>query len=197
MRERINLLIGAFIFLTLTTGSLAVALAAGPGSVKDYLLLLPERYLGFDNAPLPPAERLAMIEIDDRANGWLKLVGRGGNAFEGWIEIALFSKGPAGPMLGITVNQCGPLCRQQVFFLRHARGNWEEITARVFQPLPKDKVKALYGANFPGDEFADDPPVLYRLPRRGTDILLVTQEAIAGREVVLARLRLKNGRFLL
>ena len=47
-------------------------------------------------------------------------------------------------------------------------------------------MRELYRANFPGDEFADDPPVLYRLPRRGTDITLVTQEAIAGREAVLA-----------
>jgi len=166
-------------------------------TIVDYLTLIPEKYLGFENATIPTAERLAMIEIDDRANGWLELTGRGGNAFEGWIEIALFSKGPAGPMLGITVNQCGPLCQQQVFFLHYALGNWEEITAKVFQPLPADKVKALYGANFPGDEFADDPPVLYRLPRHGTDIVLVTQEAIVGNEVVLARLRLKNGRFLL
>jgi hypothetical protein len=58
-------------------------------------------------------------------------------------------------------------------------------------------VQELYQAGFPSDEFADDPPVLYRLPRSGTDIILVTQEAIVNREVVLARFRIVNGRFIL
>jgi hypothetical protein len=123
------------------------------------------------------------------------LTGKGERAFEGWIEVALFREGPGGPMLGITVNHCGPLCEQQVFFLQHARGDWHDITAKVFQPLPEDSVRELFRAKFPGEDFAGDPPVLYRLPRRGTDITLVTQEAIAGREAVLARLFLANGRF--
>jgi len=170
--------------------------AVKPLQVTDYLLLVPEKYLGFENAKIPASERLGMIETDDRANGWLTLAGRGENAFEGWIEIALFSKGPGGPMLGVAVNHCGPACQQQIHFLQYREGSWQEITGSVFQPLPAEKVKVLYQAGFPDNEFADDPPVLYRLPRRGTDIVLVTQEAIAGREVVLARLRLENGRFM-
>jgi len=168
-----------------------------PRTVKDFLLLLPENYLGFENVKIPASERLDMIEVDDTANGWLKLTGKGGRTFEGWIEIALFNRGPAGPMLGIAVNHCGPLCEQQLFFLRFARGDWQDLTATVFQPLAADMVRELYRAAFPGDEFADDPPVLYRLPRKGTDILLVTQEALAGREAVLARYRLQDGRFIL
>ena len=109
--------------------------AEGPRTVKDHLLLLPEKYLGFENATLPAAERLAMIEVDDTANGWLKLTGKGERTFEGWIEVALFSRGPAGPMLGITVNHCGPLCEQQALFPAHARGDWHDITAKVFQPF--------------------------------------------------------------
>ena len=170
-------------------------LAAGPKGIKDYLLLVPEKYLAIEDARLPAAERLAMIEIDDTANGWLRLAGRGAHAFEGWIELALFRGGPGGRMLGVAVNQCGPLCEQRLAFLRLAPGGWQEITAEVFSPLPRETVMALYRKEFPGGESADDPPVLYRLPRRGTDIALVTQEAVAGREAVLARLRLIDGRF--
>ena len=169
--------------------------AAGPKSIMDHLLLVPEKYLGLEGTKLTPAERLAMIEIDDTANGWLRLVGRGDRAFEGWIEMALFRRGPGGPMLAVAVNQCGPRCQQSLVFLRCAGGQWEEISGRVFSPLPEDRVKAFYNREFPGDEFAGDPPVLYRLPRRGTDIVLVTQEALCGREAVLARRRLANGRF--
>ena len=169
---------------------------AKPLNVTDCLLLIPEGYLGFENTKIPETERLAMIEERDVANGWLKLTGRGKNAFEGWVELALFSKGPSGPMLGITVNRCGPLCQQRIYFLQHAESAWQEITAEVFQPLAIDKVKELYCRRFPDDENSDDPPVLYRLPRRGTDIVLVTQEAVAGREIVLARLSLRNGRFI-
>lgn len=183
-----------FLLLYLCGAALA---AEAPRTVKDFLLLLPEKFLGYEGAVIPASERLDMIEVDDRANGWLKLSGRGANAFEGWIEIALFREGPAGPMLGITVNHCGPLCRQQLLFLQYIDENWEEITGKVFQPLPVSEVRELYQAGFPGAEFADDPPVLYRLPRKGTDILLVTQEAIAGREAVLARYRLQDGRFVL
>jgi len=173
----------------------ASLLAAGPKNIKDCLRLLPEKYLGLAGTTLPAAERLAMIEIDDSANGWLRLSGRGRNAFEGWIELALFRRGPGGPMLGVAVNHCGPRCEQRLLFLSWVGGEWEEITGRVFSPLSENRVRALYHREFPGDESADDPPVLYRLPRRGTDILLVSQEAICGREAVLARLGLANGRF--
>lgn len=192
MRETISRLAGAAILLALASG---IPAAAAPGSVKDLLLLVPEKYLGLEGTTLSAAERLAMIEIDDTAHGWLRLAGRGAHAFEGWIELALFRKGPAGAMLGVAVNQCGPLCEQRLAFLRPAGAAWEEITGRVFSPLPAETVKALYRREFPGDESADGPPVLYRLPRQGTDILLVTQEAVAGREAVLARLRLIDGRF--
>ena len=166
-------------------------------NVTDCLLLLPEKYFGFENLRIPAMERLAMIEENDTQNGWLKLTGKGDTTFEGWIEIALFSKGPSGSMLGVTVNHCGPLCQQQVFFLEYTGNSWQEISSRVFQPLPADKIKGLYKAIFPNDELAADPPVLYRLPRRGTDILLVTQEAIVGKEIILARFRLINGRFII
>lgn len=192
MRETISRLAGAAILLALATG---IPAAAAPGSVKDCLLLVPEKYLALEGTTLSAAERLAMIEIDDTANGWLRLVGRGDRAFEGWIEMALFRRGPGGPMLAVAVNQCGPLCEQRLTFLRHAGGEWLDLTAAVFQPLPAERVRQLYRAAFPNGESADDPPVLYRLPRRGTDILLVSQEAIAGREVVLARFRLADGRF--
>ena len=192
MREAISRLAGAAILLALASG---IPAAGAPGSVKDCLLLVPEKYLGLEGTTLSAAERLAMIEIDDTANGWLRLAGRGAHAFEGWIEIALFRKGPAGAMLGVALNRCGPLCEQRLAFLRPAGAAWEEITGRVFSPLPAETVKALYRREFPGADSADDPPVLYRLPRQGTDIVLVTQEAIAGREVVLARLRLIDGRF--
>jgi len=168
-----------------------------PLNITDYLLLIPEKYLGFENLEIPAPERLGMIEENDPQNGWLKLTGKGETTFEGWMELALFSKGPSGPMLGVAVNHCGPVCSQQIFFLRYAPGSWEEITARVFQPLPEEMVKKLYRHHFAGDENGDDPPVLYRLPRRGTDIILVSQEAIAGREVVLTRFRLRDGRFIL
>lgn len=186
----------AFTLLSLLLSLSSAALAAEtPRTVKDFLLFLPEKYLGFAGAAIPATERLAMIEVDDTANGWLKLAGRGGRAFEGWIELALFRAGPGGPLLGVAINHCGPLCEQQLVFLRYAGRDWQDLTAAVFQPLAADRVRELYRASFPGDEFADDPPVLYRLPRRGTDILLVTQEALAGREAVLARLRLRDGRF--
>ena len=98
-------------------------------------------------------------------------------------------------MLGVAVNQCGPLCEQRLTFLQYAGGEWLDLTAAVFQPLPAGRVRQLYRAAFPDGESAADPPVLYRLPRQGTDLLLVTQEAVAGREVELARLQLIDGRF--
>lgn len=176
-------------------GSLAVT-TEKPLTITDYLLLIPENYLGFKNSKITAPERMDMIEENDGKNGWLKLVGKGENTFEGWIELALFSKGPSGTMLGVAVHHCGPACSQQIYFLQYKQGSWEEITALVFQPLPGNRVKELYKANFLSDEFTDDPPVLYRLPRRGTDILLVTQEAIVGREVILARFNLTNGHFI-
>ncbi len=192
MRETISRLAGAAILLALASGMPA---AGAPGSVKDLLLLIPEKYLGLEGTTLSAAERLAMIEIDDTAHGWLRLAGRGAHAFEGWIELALFRKGPAGAMLGVAVNQCGPLCEQRLTFLQYAGGEWLDLTAAVFQPLPAGRVRQLYRAAFPDGESAADPPVLYRLPRQGTDLLLVTQEAVAGREVELARLQLIDGRF--
>jgi hypothetical protein len=194
--EKISFKFLLFLLAVLCLWSAAAA-AEKPLNIIDYLLLIPEKYLGFEKLKIPTPERLAMIEENDSQNGWLKLIGKGENTFEGWVELALFSKGPDGPMIGVTVNQCGPLCEQQIHFLQFRENECQEITGRVFQPLPADKVQGLYQAGFPSDEFADDPPVLYRLPRRGTDIILVTQEAIVNREVVLARFRIVNGRFIL
>ena len=163
-----------------------------PSTVVDYFLLLPDKYIGLGK--LPASERLKMIKIKDIRNGWLKCSQM---AWEGWLEMAIFRKPNKTYMTGIAVANCGPVCSQDIYFLEYRSKKWVDVTSNVFKKLSNSEIQKRYKKVFGSSYGEDEIPVLYEIPRHGTTLWVVTQEAFTGKKKKLAGYNFKNGKFIL
>lgn len=156
-----------------------------PVTVLDHYLLLPGAI--FPEAEIPNREKA--IVVRDIANGYLKVQGH----WEGFGEIALFRMtDPRRRLLGVTKASCGPACTQEIHFLEYYDGSWVERTKRILPEIPKARIAEQYRKlKHPEDpdDWGEDVPVLYLLPRNGTTIKVVVQPQFTKKEIVLFELR--------
>ncbi len=169
---------------------------APPADIESAFLRLPLDWLHpSPGGNVSEADRRSWIDRVDRRNGYLKFSGKSTQVWEGYGECAWFKRVDATPLVAVSLLTCGPACEQSLRFVTFESGVWKDVTATVFTPLPDERIRQLYaGRNGPA-EFAQDPPVVYQLPRFGTGIELRVQEQIVGKSIILGVLRLKDGRF--
>ena len=96
--------------------------------------------------------RKALIEIEDIANGYLRLKSKGQ---DGWEEIALFKKANGRYLVALSQVECGPGCAGDLMFLAYNRGTWTNVTKQVFPSSPSS-----------GEGY-------FKLPRVGTTVELI------------------------
>ncbi|MEI6123786.1 MAG: hypothetical protein WCQ95_09160 [Bacteroidota bacterium] len=167
-------------------------------NVEDYFLIMPSNYWDLNEQVFSDKQKMLMIDEKDIKNGWLKFSGKdASNVWEGWGEFVIFKKPDKSYMMAVTILSCGPECSQTIKFYELNNQNWKEVTLDVFQPLTTQALSAKYKALVGTDDFADNPPVIYVLPRYGTTINVVTQEDITGHKIILASYSYVNGKFLL
>jgi hypothetical protein len=99
--------------------------------------------------------RRSLIEIEDLANGYLKLEPKGS---DGWEQIALFKKVDGAYLIALSQVECGPGCSGDLMFLAYSKGTWTNVTKQVF----------------PADPFSDKG--YFKLPRVGTTIELICSD---------------------
>ena len=186
------------IFLCFALSFLTYQNGQGQGrSVLDYFMDLPSSWygLGFEN--IADSDKKAMVDETDIGNGWLRFSGKGEYTWEGWGEFVIFKKPDKSYMIAIAVAECGPACVQHIRFLDFDNGRWIDITDKVFTPLSAAELSSRYRSKAGADEFTDEPPVLYVLPRYGTSLRVITQSSITGKpETELATYKYSNGVFV-
>lgn len=161
-----------------------------PQSVVDYYLLLPDKYLTEGGSR---QSRLKAIKINDARNGYLRVEG----AWEGYTEIALFRKPDRAALIAVSDVHFGPGPEQRLRFLEYTNSRWTDRTREVMPEVSASAIAAAYRAKKrPVDEdFGDDVPHLYLLPRMGTTITVVVAPGFTQRGMTLMELRWKDGRF--
>jgi len=173
--------------------------AAEPGkppslkNVTDYFLALPQEALGVGGDT--PAERRKLIDTEDLKNGYLHL---SSGDWEGHGEVVLWRRPDKTYLLGVAIAHCGPVCGQHVKFFALRDGKLQEVSAEVWSPLAEADIAARF-EKVTGGKYEDDdsPPTLVKLPRKGTSLLLQTQEPFTGGLHTLATWAFKDGRFVL
>lgn len=171
-----------WVVIATVSGSALVAQAPtppAPRTVLDYYRLVPAEALFPEGETV---DRTSAVVLEDIPNGYLRLGG-----WEGYGEVALFRKADGGALLGVAQNVCAPACGQVLRFLEWTGAGFQDVTARVFPKVEAAQVRAAWERQRrPGDEdWGEDIPVLWVLPRRGTTITLVVQPELVGREVGL------------
>jgi len=161
-----------------------------PADVMDYLRLLPAEYLFPEGVSL---DREEAVRVKDVPNGYLRLEG----TWEGFTEVALFRKADGSALIGVIRSECGPGCQQQVRFLEWGGAAWRDLTGEVLPEVTPAMLAAAYGAKKgPGDEnFGQDVPAVYVLPRRGTTVRIQVQPEFSRREITLFELKWTRRRF--
>lgn len=171
-----------------------VATSAGfqqqPRDVVDYYLLLPARYLTLGGGA---QERDTAIKIRDIKNGYLRIEG----AWKGYTEIALFRNPDGSALIGVSNVSFGPGPDQRIYFLSYDGKTWIDKTKEVFARAPQSQIAAMYKKKKSREDkdYGQDVPHLYRLPRLGTTIKVVTTPGFTEVEITLAELNWENGRF--
>jgi hypothetical protein len=164
-----------------------------PSSVYDYYLLLPDKYIW--THPKSVKERSDLISVKDLKNGYLKLEN---TLWEGWGDIALFTKSDKKNLIAISMTGCGPVCAQEINILEYKENNWRNVTNTVFPKCATAFLHEQYIKFFKKDYENKDIPILYVLPRYGTSIEVITQGvATEGRTVKLATIKFINDKFVL
>lgn len=143
----------------------APAKSAASGTVTDFYLKLPAKYLQI-LAAIP--NRRSLIEIEDMANGYLKL---GSNAWEGWGEVALFKRANGSYVLALTEYGCGPECDGTLTFLDCKNGKWKEINLLPLYTAG-DLRTAFHGSKGRQPDEDEMNEQVFELPRKGKEITL-------------------------
>ena len=161
-----------------------------PQSVLDYYLLLPLEHLTIGGSD---DERLKAIKIRDVKNGYLRIEGD----WEGHTEVALFRNPDRSALIAVSDVHFGPGPEQKLRFLQYANGRWIDKTEQVLPRISKEKIASAYRTKkgSEDDDFGDDVPHVYLLPRVGTSIAVVTAPGFTAVEFTLLELKWKNGRF--
>jgi hypothetical protein len=167
-------------------------------SVVDYFMLMPGSLWDLNRQNYTDDQKTRMIDEKDIKNGWLKFSGKeASNAWEGWGEFVIFKKPDKTYMMAITIMSCGPACDQTLKFFEYTNTAWKEVTQDVFLPMTARVLSEKYASMVGKDEFTEQPPVLYVLPRYGTSIKVITQKQITDKEITLATYSYMNGKFVL
>jgi hypothetical protein len=170
--------------------AVATNLQKQPRDVVDYYLLLPDRYLLLGGGA---QERDAAIKIRDIKNGYLRIEG----AWKGYTEIALFRNPDLSALIAVSNVSFSPGPDQKIYFLFYDGKTWLDKTNGVFTRVPQSQIAAVYKKKKSqvDDDYGNEVPHLYRLPRVGTTIEVVTPPGFASVEIILAELRWVNGKF--
>lgn len=181
--------------LLICVAGLIASAASAPGqrtpqSVLDYYLLLPSEYLTIGGNK---SERLKAIKIRDIKNGYLRIEGD----WEGYTEVVLFRNPDRSALIAVSDVHFGPGPDQKLRFLQYASGRWIDKTVQVLPRISKDQIASAYRAKKgrEDDNFGNDVPHVYLLPRIGTSIAIVTAPGFTAVEFALLELRWKNGKF--
>ncbi len=168
----------------------AIGLQQQPRDVLDHYLLVPDRYLTMGGGA---QERDTAIKIRDIKNGYLRIEG----AWEGYTEIALFRNPDRSALIAITNVSFGPGPEQKIYFLIYDGKAWIDKTKEVFARVPQSQIAAAYKKkkDREDEDYGEAVPHVYRLPRTGTTIRVVTAPGFAAAEITLAELKWVNGRF--
>jgi len=138
-----------------------------PGTVLDYYLMLPDKYVRFARNE----NRRSIIKVKDIENGYLRLEGD----WDGWAEIALFRKSDKSAIIAVEEIGCGPICGcVSIQFLHYGDGNWKDVTRSVLPKVPEKVLRSEY-RRLSGEADRYTPPYYYDLPRTGTDVQVMIQ----------------------
>lgn len=161
-----------------------------PADVLDFYRLLPAECL-FPEGVRPDREQA--VKIKDVPNGYLRLEG----TWEGYTEVALFRKADGSALIGVILSECGPGCQQKVRFLEWDGAAWRDRTGEVLPEVTPAMLAAAYRAKKEtGDEdFGQEVPAVYVLPRRGTMVRIQVQPEFSQREIILFELKWNRQRF--
>ncbi len=142
-----------------------------------------------------------MVDVNDPENYYLSFTSFD---IEGFGTLAVFLDDQGGQTVAISTTGCGPICGQDLYFLREKDGVWIDVTGEVFPKLSDedsakkaDEVLAIrHAAGLVPEEDYFAP--LYVLPQQGTTIDLIDQyDDIYGPELgVLFHFKWKNGVFV-
>lgn len=138
-------------------------------------------------------DRASKIKTYDGNNYYMETYEPDGSELSG--SLAMFIAPDGALVLGVESKACGPLCEQEIHFLRHSI-NWENVTGEVLPALDfeKDmamlKEKALDNGVDKGS-FAYN--ILYRLPKEKGDTVEV-YDMVSN--IILHRLEWKDGKFV-
>lgn len=165
-------------------------------NVEDYFFLLPSEHWDLNGQVYNKQEKATMIDEKDFKNGWIKFSGKDAkSAWEGWGEFVIFRKPDKSALIAVTIMSCGPQCEQSLKFFDFVDNKWKDISASVFKPLTTEQISLKYKKLAGNDEYANEPPVLYVLPRYGTTIKVITQKDICGKSLELFTYTYLNGKF--
>lgn len=161
-----------------------------PRDVVDYYLLVPDRYLTLGGGA---QERDTAIKIRDIKNGYLRIEG----AWEGYTEIALFRNPDRSALIAVSNVSLGPGPEQKIYFLSYDGRAWIDRTKEVFARVPQSQIADLYKKKKSREDenYGEDVPHVYLLPRIGTTIKVATAPGFTAVEITLAELKWANGRF--
>lgn len=129
--------------------------AERPETVRDYFMLLPEKYFPIDCCDGDKEAYLRQyLMVEDTANGYMD---GGGDAAQNTFRMAIFKR-PDGNYL-IALNVFGEM-RDDYYFLDYTDGKWEDVSARVVPAYSRDKI--------------------YDIPRRGTTVGVYEKRLLEG-----------------
>lgn len=111
-----------------------------PRTVTDFYLQLPSSFV---NDTETVAKRRARIEIEDAANGYLKLKPTFDQNPGEYTEIVLFKRSAGGYVVGISTVQCTMTCSSYERFLERRANRWTDVEARIF-PVARETELRLY-----------------------------------------------------
>lgn len=137
------------------------ALDSQPRTVRDFFMLLPEKYFLLEGCE--PAKdkdcRQAKLdylktfgEVVDTANGYLK---GGCDGAQSCLEMAIFKRPDGKYIVGLAVSQ---EMMNSYYFLNYEGGKWTDVSAEVVPQFSKKN--------------------MYELPRRGTTVLVFVKKIV-------------------
>lgn len=166
-----NLLAALFLLVIFQSFTGAQTNAANAArTVTDFYLQLPMIMV---NDSATAAERRARIEIEDAANGYLKLKPGAEQDAREYTEIALFKKTSGGYVVAVNSLGCAENCLSTVRFLERRADRWIDVGSRVYRIAPETDL-AQYRAKKTAAhrDYADENGFWTRtdLPREGRTV---------------------------
>ena len=167
-----NILLTSLILVFVTGTSIVTAVAQLPKTITDFYMALPDSRSsatgewhffhppdGVHGQAAIAKYRRSLIKIEDIKNGYLKLEGQ---AWEGWVEMALFKKTDGSYIVAISEVGCGPGCSSELELVELENGAWKSVTNQYFPAFTaKEEALRAEGSYF-------------QLPRVGRTVKMVS-----------------------